>query len=551
MVSSQFYCVLSDSDSSLLKLYLRDILLVENVTNSAIWRRQRPSFGERLSDVQLWVNDCFQNHVLCKTSIDIWPRRLVEVGSADGSTLPTLVYTDTLDKGQLQYTTLSHCWGPASNKFRTSTTSSTEHIYLKGIPVDELPLTYHHAIIITRYFNIRYIWIDSLCIVQDDTKDWEEEASNMADIFQGSYLTIAATSSSDSYGGCIFNVCSGDKSEPDVNLFPNFTVGSISKGSSAIMRRTPANPQSIRSSPLYRRGWVLQETVLSPRTVLFDQDQMYWQCRTRITSEDGTMNCDSVTRVGGSDAGAPRAFGWTPHEFDSLERKREFWWTCVEDYSNRHLTYAKDKTAAIAGLVRYYQDRTGDVPLLGLWKGTVWYDLSWGPNNFKYDVRRPPRPPPPSPGLLNFPSWSWLSSKSGVWRGHGGWNEIITLRVIECEVKWTGQPFTSELVSSRLLVSNLVKVPPADMVYNDIYENGYSILDYEMSEEERRGILFLLLHASKSTGGGVGEYYLIILPVPGNSLVYSRVGRGYTHGKRKKDMLYFFHRAEEMVIELV
>jgi Heterokaryon incompatibility protein (HET) len=510
------------------------------VINNAIWLRQRPSFGERLSDVQFWINDCLQNHVLCKTSINIWPRRLVEVGSADGSTLPTLVYTDMLDKSQLQYTTLSHCWGQASNKHRTSTTSYTEHIYLEGIPVDELPLTYHHAIIITRYFNIRYIWIDSLCIVQDDTEDWEEEASKMADIFQGSYLTIAAASSSDSYGGCIFDVRSSDKSEPNVSLFPNFTVGSISKGSLAIMARTLADPRSIQSGPLYQRGWVLQETVLSPRTVLFDQDQMYWQCRTRITSEDGIINDDSVH------GDVQRIFGWTPHEFDSLERKLTFWWRCVESYSSRHLTYAKDKTAAIAGLVRYYQDRTGDAPLLGLWKETMWYDLHWKPEG---SGRRPRLPSPWR--LPKFPSWSWLSSKIRLYNDYEGWDGINTLRVIECGVKWTGQPFTSELVSSRLLVSNLVKVPPADMIYNDPSEHGYPDLDYEMSEEEMRGILFLLLHAYEGMDGKVMENYLIILPVAGNSLVYRRVGRGWTHGERKKDGLCFFHSAEEMVIELV
>lgn len=61
------------------------------------------------------------------------------------------------------------------------------------IPWDKLPSTFQDAITVTRRLGIAYIWIDSLCIVQDDAQDWEREAAKMALIFESAYLTIAAT----------------------------------------------------------------------------------------------------------------------------------------------------------------------------------------------------------------------------------------------------------------------------------------------------------------------------------------------------------------------
>lgn len=72
---------------------------------------------------------------------------------------------------------------------------------LKGIPVPQLPKTFRDAILITRELQIRYLWIDSLCIIQDSPSDWTKHVSEMAHIYHNGVLTLAAGASSDDDGG--------------------------------------------------------------------------------------------------------------------------------------------------------------------------------------------------------------------------------------------------------------------------------------------------------------------------------------------------------------
>jgi hypothetical protein len=88
-----------------------------------------------------------------------------------------------------QYVALSYCWG-TSLTYKTITGRLESH--RRGIDFAQLPRTLQDAIMMTRYLDLRYIWIDCLCIIQDDKLDWEREAGNMASIYSNSYLTIAA-----------------------------------------------------------------------------------------------------------------------------------------------------------------------------------------------------------------------------------------------------------------------------------------------------------------------------------------------------------------------
>ncbi|KAK2050895.1 HET-domain-containing protein, partial [Colletotrichum caudatum] len=120
---------------------------------------------------------------------------VVDVG-VDGRREPRLIVTG----GAVgRYTTLSHCWGPRPV---IRTTSRTIDDHLGALPLDGLPPTFRDAVSITRSLGIRYVWIDSLCIVQDSEEDWELESARMGAVYASSYLTIAASASPDSTGGC-------------------------------------------------------------------------------------------------------------------------------------------------------------------------------------------------------------------------------------------------------------------------------------------------------------------------------------------------------------
>jgi hypothetical protein len=160
----------------------------------------------QLPHVQRWLQNCLEAHSLCTinpTELSSLPTRILDLGSnkmdygsSNSSDTIYLLETNGL-KGQ--YMTLSHCWGK-SHPFTTTTANLNER--RNGMAVDDLPLTYKDAVAITRAIGIRYLWIDSLCIIQGDKRDWEIESRKMVDVYPRSLLNIAATSSADNRGGC-------------------------------------------------------------------------------------------------------------------------------------------------------------------------------------------------------------------------------------------------------------------------------------------------------------------------------------------------------------
>lgn len=129
------------------------------------------------------------------------PTRVLDIGlnpqDNSGEAVITLKETGEAENGI--YMTLSHCWG--SKEFITSS-KRTYAQRQKAIRTSELPQSFRDAVEITRGLGIRYLWIDSLCIIQDGPRDWEIESSKMADVFSNSWLNVAISHSADSGGGC-------------------------------------------------------------------------------------------------------------------------------------------------------------------------------------------------------------------------------------------------------------------------------------------------------------------------------------------------------------
>ena len=127
------------------------------------------------------------------------PSRLLDLGPAL-SPFPTTVKLRGTNNWQkaVHYTTLSHCWG-AVQPFRLFRSNLRE--LMDGISIDALPKTFQDAIYATWRFGIRYLWIDSLCIIQDSKEDWNVESSLMAKVYSGCVLNLAAASSKDCNGG--------------------------------------------------------------------------------------------------------------------------------------------------------------------------------------------------------------------------------------------------------------------------------------------------------------------------------------------------------------
>jgi len=127
-----------------------------------------------------------------------YPTRLLDLGPQDQpsavSTMFRVVERDDVSPGE-RYTTLSHRWDTMQTARLTVTTMPT---YRSGVSISTLSRTFQDAIAVTRRLKLRYIWIDSLCIVQDgdDGRDWAIESTQMDKVYLNSFVNIAASAGS-------------------------------------------------------------------------------------------------------------------------------------------------------------------------------------------------------------------------------------------------------------------------------------------------------------------------------------------------------------------
>jgi hypothetical protein len=148
------------------------------------------------------LKQCIDHHGRCESAADVpLPRRVVDLEALDSETQLKLHETDN-EIGR--YMRLSHYWGDFS--YPAKTTSLTLNQNKTNIPWASLPKTLQDVITFTRSLKIRFLWIDSLRIIQDSKKDWAEEAPKMVDTYQKSFLTIAAASFSSGDKGCFSTI---------------------------------------------------------------------------------------------------------------------------------------------------------------------------------------------------------------------------------------------------------------------------------------------------------------------------------------------------------
>jgi hypothetical protein len=179
----------------------------------------------------------------------------------------------------MEYIVLSHCWGKLTEERKREFCTTDDNIKarLEGFSLSTLPKTFRDAVQVTRELGIRYIWIDSLCIIQWNRKDWEHEANRMEGVFASAYCTIAATSAVDSESGFLKrNVSSECVHVLDASSRRFYICADTDDFGSYIDIDDFDN--HVESAPLNTRAWVMQERILSRRTIHFSDKQIYWEC---------------------------------------------------------------------------------------------------------------------------------------------------------------------------------------------------------------------------------------------------------------------------------
>jgi Heterokaryon incompatibility protein (HET) len=347
-----------------------------------------PDTDENWILIKKWLRDCQNTHSRCCQLLfdrDL-PTRLVDVGENDEHL--KLCQTEELPR-DTQYCTLSHRWG---EEVFTTLTRSNFQDFLSCIPAENLSKTFREAITTTRKLGFRYLWIDSLCIIQGDEADWQQEASKMESVFSNSSLNIAASAAPSGNFGCFTKRSPGDK------LGCKVTVQDASDTLHATNVVWDITIKSLlwhlTNGVLKPRAWVFQEIFLAPRTIHFAAQQLLWECASATACETFPDYFDSntVTTPG------VKFDSWNSTAMSVAEK----WSAVLADYTGRRVTFREDRLIAVSGVARLFAAKFGTTYLAGLWKEDLVVQLAWS-----VDVPLPMQP------QGHIPSWSWASVDAG------------------------------------------------------------------------------------------------------------------------------------------
>lgn len=331
-------------------------------------------------------------------------------------------------EGDTRYLTLSYCWGGTE---QLKLCKDTETRLESGFIPEEMAPIQRDTVDVARALSIPYIWIDALCILQDSYDDWACEASQMDEIYAGSYVTVCALTSSSCQEGFLL------RDEPRVRVLTNFTNGTAG-GSDYYLQKVMWSEEDpvihnwgrliIDSSPWNQRAWTYQEQALSTRRIYFTKAGMLFHCGKTIRSEysglsqaiDATTVLEYAQSLGKSQAGLYRA--WTSQ--------------IMKEYSARQITVRSDYLPALSGLARIFATSLGDDSYVaGLWTKQLLYGLLW--------FIRPRQPLSQLLRSLNnrnsyaVPSWSWVGRGLATSYVDGRGEEVeldhLTKLRMECE----------------------------------------------------------------------------------------------------------------------
>ncbi|PSR90871.1 heterokaryon incompatibility protein-domain-containing protein, partial [Coniella lustricola] len=291
------------------------------------------------------------------------PTRLLDVDKAHGNRIFLRLQEDVIAQNgpQAGYVTLSHCWDSSPRPGIAMIEAIS-----RGIAIDQLPRTFQDAVAATRRLGFGYLWIDSLCILQDSKEDWEREASEMNLVYIKASVTLAADGSRDSRGGL------------------------YKTRSPAAINPTIVSPQWSKS---LRRDWCLQERFLSAAVIHFGETQLAFECRAWEACETFPTDAqDEVVR-------------------DELS-KYYVWCRLIEKYARTDITHDSDKLVAVYGMAKVVHFLLEDTYIGGMWLKVAASQLLWSTRPALRAASR--NPLGRRPAEKNAPTWSWASVKGPI-----------------------------------------------------------------------------------------------------------------------------------------
>lgn len=531
-ISSPLYEIFHDDDHS-------------ETCGTAICKRTHRSGDTGSDDAIAWVKSrleqCDSQHPACcskdTAGLPLLPSRILDLGQTDyveGSSLSPVLLDNTNGDLRGTYACLSHCWGPQEQRPLDTRLETVDSFQTCGVPWSDLPKTFQEAMVFTRRIGIRYLWIDSLCIIQDDADDWFREAGRMATTYENATLTLAATSSASSQEGLYRT------------SVPSWSLGGgnyLRRCSDPIFfeHRFTRNPAFVdRVAPLLRRAWVLQERLISRRLIQFTPLELVFECYSGTETESGVGWVNSSVKHMLSGLGTPK-----PDEprcsTSDLVASRKMWQSLVEDFTHLQLTRNEDVLPATAGLAKKTMKLTGrsaDDYLAGLWRQTFIEDLMW---ERVRSMRRLDRI------NKNIPTWSWAHDdmpKAFIDQGGESLAYLCDLVDGVCEPdSVSGDPFLGIQSGGHVILSGYLlpaRYTSLGIAIDDNPRVHYlPSKDFQWSEEssdrlpvmkgDRVFAIPLVLRTSLhgAEGYGVDIHALVVRSSPGGQ-TYQRIGIFWT-----------------------
>ncbi|KAH7400127.1 heterokaryon incompatibility protein-domain-containing protein [Cadophora sp. MPI-SDFR-AT-0126] len=393
---------------------------------------------KRVRLARSWIQRCHDEHYLCKPHrwLQFSPTRLIDIEAS------RLIETRQLSSSTVKYAAFTHCWGPEmpqAGMTKVETLDTHKH----NIDFSTLPKSYRDAILVAKNLSIRYIWIDSLCIIQNSLEDWEFESAQMGLVYSHAWCTIASSSAKTCHEG-IHLIRSERKPECEF-----IAQDSQARRVKVRLFKTQTTWETFyHSNPLNKRGWTFQERELSPRVLHFSEDQMWWECRTVRTQEDKPPEPippsrrrlrriekavarenvrNAVVYTSGSTVivnkdvqlrcldnmlqlPVPTANVSILHKLVLTEARHNTWHRVIEDYSTRTFSRITDRFPALSGLASEIQAAHGGEYVAGAWRDDLLRSLLWRRDpksvNSHTTLRRPHE--------YRAPSWSWAAIDEAV-----------------------------------------------------------------------------------------------------------------------------------------
>jgi hypothetical protein len=438
------------------------------------------------------------------------------------------------------YATLSHCWGQAKIiQLQKSNLDEFRH----ALPLADMPKTFLDAMTVCRGLKIRYLWIDSLCIMQDkdDLLDWSREAGLMHKVYSFSHLNISASDAPDATHGLFRNHVKptlgrltireyiGDEPSVLKDFFVHeiYDLGDYWRS-------------DVELSPINKRGWVFQERLLALRVIHFSNTQIYWECREKSTCEtfpnlefSTIYTCAPTMYQPGLDYKYYMAKAAVQElEPEELAACYNIWDRIVGSYVHTKTTESKDKLVAISGIANHLRSILKDTYIAGMWRQNLESQLTWHHNDMTGRSSRPKD--------YRAPTWSWASIDGTISTCEKRYTPLeLKVSVEDVQLTYKTHDVTGEVDSGYLDLRGHLKVlhligrdtEPLElnMNVNGVEQDLFimvdmDVLDWHFIQELRRDSAAYPLFYMPIYHTGSRSCAIIVQPVHDQPGTFTRIG---------------------------